>query len=189
MARGRKPIPQNRPVFVAGEGLSEQGYGRWIGRLGAVYGVPIAVRAEGLHGGDPLDLVNQAVRKLRIAERRGAKYPIRSLFLDHDTFGKNPENDQLAIEIAQDKGFFLIQQMPCHEGFLLAHFDDCPNPIPNNPPEAMAILKQIWPNYSKGMDAIRYGSVLSVGHLERARQRVRELDDLLSAIGWRVPRS
>ena len=93
MARRRAFIPQKLPVFLAGEGASEQGYGRWLNRLAAAHKIPVAIKAESLTGGDPLGLVEGAMKNLATAERHGRRYAIRGLLLDTDQFGKSKISD------------------------------------------------------------------------------------------------
>ena len=57
MARRKAQIPQKRMVFLAGEGLSERGYGLWLNKLAIKHEIPVAIRAEGHAGGDPLELI------------------------------------------------------------------------------------------------------------------------------------
>ena len=184
MARRRTLIPQKRLVFLAGEGPSEQGYGRWLNRLAAAHKIPVAIKAEGLTGSDPLDLVEGAIKKLAAAERLGRRYTIRGLLLDTDLFGININRDAQAIVFAKRQRILLIRQTPDHEGFLAHHFKDLTR---RKPPEGKASLKQlktVWPDYKKGMDAIGYEKKLLLEHLERARGVEKGLDEFLTLAGW-----
>ena len=122
MTRRKGLIPQKRLVFLAGEGLSEQGYGRWLKRLAPKHNIPVAIRADGLAGSDPLELVQGTVNKLAAVERNGTLYRTRGLLLDTDQFGKNEDRDRLALSVAKRHRIFLLRQTPDHEGFLAHHF-------------------------------------------------------------------
>ena len=176
--------PLRRPVFLAGEGQSERGYGRWLSKLATQQGVPIAIRCEGLKGGDPLSLMEQFLDCLHRAESHRGRYRLRDLILDTDRRGADIERDEIALARARENGVRLIWQSPCHEGFLLRHFERLKN---HNPPDlkaALRLLKTAWPSYTKGMDADTYGRTLSLSHLVTARSVQHELDQFLSDAGW-----
>ena len=93
MRRARRPfIPQCRRVFLGCEGESERGYGGLIGRL-------LEEQRRDVHldvvllkpgGGDPLALVERAVKYIRENEqKRNAPYVHRALLLDADTLGRS----------------------------------------------------------------------------------------------------
>jgi len=161
------------PVFIAGEGKSERGYGRWLGQLARNHGVPVAIKAEALQGGDPLDLVAQAKAKLETIEKYRGNYSIKGLLLDDDLLGQNRERDEQAVLLARKKRIHLIWQKPTHEAFLLRHF-----------PRNQKLLKKVWPKYEKGLDATHYEKMLTLDHLLRARGMEPDLNDFLIAMGW-----
>ncbi|OFX07567.1 MAG: hypothetical protein A2516_04855 [Alphaproteobacteria bacterium RIFOXYD12_FULL_60_8] len=161
------------PVILFGEGKSEQGYGRWLNRLAGTLDVPVAIRAEKLCGGDPLELVSSSLKKLKAIEQTRGRYSHKALLLDTDLKGQNPERDQQAENTAREKGLHLIWQDPDHESFLRQHF-----------PVGKAKLEDVWPAYEKGLDALQYEKVLTRDHLNRARAIDPGLNDFLVAIGW-----
>lgn len=187
MAGRRALRPIKKPVFLAGEGLSERGYGRWLNRLANQQNLPIAIRSERLQGGDPLDLVQQALVLLRGIERHRGAYPIRGLLLDRDRLGQSQERDRNAIRLAHESSIRFIWQEPAHEAFLLRHFRGYQHHRPPDNAAAERLLAKVWPAYSKGMGADRYGSILAVDHLNVARSVEPELDTFLRDAGW--PRS
>ncbi|MEQ8195953.1 MAG: hypothetical protein RIB59_15845 [Rhodospirillales bacterium] len=184
MPRKIPHIQQKKLVFIAGEGLSERGYGRWLNHHAAEIGLSISIRVEALAGGDPCDLVEQSIEKLAAAEKSGARYRSRALLLDSDLRGMNIDRDQRAINLSARKNLNLIWQEPCHEGFLLRHFDAVNQLRPATVNRAEQLLARVWPQYEKGMDATKYKSVLSSDHLERARNEIPALNDFLRSIGW-----
>lgn len=184
MARRKVLIPQKRLIFLAGEGLSEQGYGRWLNRLAAAHKIPVAIKAEGLAGSDPLELIEGAVNKLAAVERPGRRYRIRGLLLDTDLFGKNEDRDRQALSVAKRHRIFLICQTPDHEGFLAHHFPRLTRRKPHDGKASLKLLKTVWPDYKKGMDAIGYEKKLTLEHLERARGVEAALDEFLTMAGW-----
>lgn len=49
---------------------------------------------------------------------------------------------------------------------------------------AEILLRSVWPNYEKGIDAIGYEKTLTLEHLRRARIVEPEFDAFLTSIGW-----
>ncbi len=185
MPSRRVSRPRKKPVFLAGEGLSERGYGRWLNRLAADTGVPVAIRAEALRGGDPLDLVEQAIDRLRTVERQRGSYRARGLILDGDLRGQSIERDAQAIQLAQNKRIRLIWQEPLHEAFLLRHFVGYENHRPPDQASAERLLRRVWPDFTKGLDGGDYGRVLTAEHLAVARTVEPDLDAFLRDAGRR----
>ncbi len=179
------PRPRKKPVFLAGEGLSERGYGRWLNRLAADAGVPVAIRAEALRGGDPLDLIEQAIDRLRTVERQRIPYRTRGLLLDSDLRGQSIERDAQAIQLAQNKRMRLIWQEPSHEAFLLRHFAGHENHRPPDQASAERLLRRVWPDFRKGLNGGDYERMLTAEHLAVARAVERELNAFLRDAGWR----
>lgn len=184
MARRKVQILQKRLVFLAGEGASEQGYGRWLNKLASKHEIPVAIRAEGHAGGDPLELVEWAINKLSAVERTGRRYSIRGLLLDTDQFDKNEDRDRQALSAAKRHRISLIRQTPDHEGFLAHHFPRLTRRKPPDSRASLKLLRSVWPDYKKGMDAIGYEKKLTLGHLERARGVEKALDEFLTLAGW-----
>ena len=185
MPSRRVSRPRKKPAFLAGEGLSERGYGRWLTRLAAEAHVPVAIRAEALRGGDPLDLVEQAIDRLRTIEKQRGSYRTRGLLLDGDLRGQSSERDAQAIRLAQNKRSRLIWQEPSHEAFLLRHFAGYENHRPPDQASAERLLRRVWPDFRKGLDGGEYGRVLTAEHLAVARAVERELNAFLRDAGWR----
>ena len=173
-----------RPVFLACEGLSERGYGRWLNRLAAQTGIPIAIFAEEVNGGDPLDLVTKSVSLLARTERQRGRYSIRGLLLDADLLGGDQERDEKAVRIADEKKIQLIWQKPTHEAFIVRHFDGCQNHNPLNKALTWEILRTVWPGYTKGMDGQGYGTKLTSHNLANAVLVEDHLRRFLVAAGW-----
>ena len=64
MPRGRGPRIQRRRFFVACEGESEGGYAALLQHLADESGLAIHLDIRTCHGGDPLAIVEAAVREL-----------------------------------------------------------------------------------------------------------------------------
>ena len=185
MPSRRVSRPRRKPVFLAGEGPSERGYGRWLNRLAAETHAPVAIRAEALRGGDPLDLIEQAIDRLRTVERQRGPYRMRGLLLDGDLRGQSIERDAQAIQLARNKRIRLIWQEPSHEALLLRHFAGYENHRPPDQASAERLLRRVWRDFTKGLNGGDYGRILTAEHLTLARTVERELNAFLRDAGWR----
>jgi len=184
MARLRTLRPIKRPVFLAGEGPSERGYCRWLNRLAAQAGIAVAIQAESLTGGDPLDLVDQAFRKIARIERQRGPFKVRGLLLDSDRRGQDRDRDEEAAKRSRKGALTMIWQEPIHEAFLFRHFEGFQDHRPVDNAIAERRLRKIWPEYSKGMDADGYGGKLTLANLNMARSVEPILDRFLNEAGW-----
>lgn len=187
MRRRRLVIPQRRRIFLGCEGESERGYGALIGRL-------LENRRRDMHlhvvllqpgGGDPLALVQLA--KIRIAEgerKSESPYVHRAVLMDADRLGQAPLRDAQIAPIVQAARIRIIWERPCHEALLLRHVEGCQQLQPATSPQALAELRQRWPEYVKGMPALRLADRIDHGAILRARQAEAELAGFLSDIGF-----
>jgi hypothetical protein len=143
-----------------------------------------ALTVEKLHGSDPLDLVKEASAKLTRFFRDKKRFNHRVIFLDSDCLEKRPDRDATARRLAKENSFELIWQHPCHEAFLLRHFQKTARLRPSTTADAIKQLEKIWPSYYKGMDAFGYGNMLGIENVMIARGELPEFDNFLTKIGW-----
>ncbi len=184
MRRGRALIPQRRRVFLACEGESEQSYGALLSRMtnarhGHTY-LDIVLVQPG--GGDPLAIVERAVRLMRERVRRFGAYTARAVLLDADKLGLSPDRDLRIAPLAERNDLRLIWQEPCHEALLLRHLEGCAELRPPDTGRAAETLQRRCPNYRKGMAAIRLATLIDVGGVVRAAGVEPALDAFLTAI-------
>ncbi len=187
MRRRRLVIPQRRRVFLGCEGESERSYGALIGRL-------LENRRRDVHlhvvllqpgGGDPLALVKLAQKRIAEGERKSeSRYMYRAVLFDADRLGQSPLRDAQIAPIARAAHIQLIWQRPCHEALLLRHLDGCQQLRPPSPAQAMAELRQRWPEYVKGMPAMRLADQIDHGAIARVQLVEAELADFLANIGY-----
>jgi hypothetical protein len=167
MSRRRPHIRPRLPIFLGCEGSSEYGYGALLNRLAdRVASVHIHIRLEILQpgAGDPLALVQRAVRRIADVERQRGRFAVKAILLDRGGAQKNAA----AASYATQKGInHLIWQDPDHEGFLLRHLPGCQQRRPSGGASLPAILSE-WPGYYKGMSA------------QELSQRI-DLDDIRAA--------
>ncbi len=188
MKRLHRPfIQQRRRVFLGCEGESERGYGALLHRL-------LEARRQDIHldvvllrpgGGDPLALVELAQRLITERERkRDAPYVVRAVLLDADRLGRAPERDARIREIAAVAKLRLIWQHPCHEALLLRHLENCRDLRPPTTEEAALQLTRRWPEYVKGLPAMRLAQRIGEKEVMQALQVELELAAFLTDIGF-----
>lgn len=187
MNRRRRLRPQRRRIFLGCEGDSERGYGALLGDL-------LEERRQDVHldvvllrpgGGDPLTLVKRCEEHFTRNARRGSPdYIHRALMLDSDLRGQDRARDQEATNIALELGLRMIWQEPCHEAFLLRHLDGFRDNRPTLPRDAMTLLQKAWPQYRKGMAAVRLGERVGYEDVLRAAEVENELAEFLRDIGF-----
>jgi hypothetical protein len=182
----RARIPQRTRVYLGCEGQSEQSYGRLLSAIAEALGRHIYIDNDVLRpgGGDPLDLVQMAVRRADQRERkRGGAFAYRAILLDRDKLGQTPGRDRLVAPLAEENGLSLIWQTPCHEGFLLRHFEGQEATRPVTSGLAMQALQRIWPEYYKGMPAIQLATRINTAAIRRASRVEQVLAEFLDQIG------
>ena len=185
MSGRRRPArPQRTRIFVGCEGESEQGYATLLQRVADAAGRFVHVDAVVLQpgGGDPCALVEQALKRVRERERQhGDRYAYRYVLLDADKVGLQPQRDARAEALAAGE-LNLIWQRPCYEAVLLRHLPECLQLRPPLSADALAQLRQRWPDYRKPMPATRLATRIDQDALERIRRVEPELACLLDVI-------
>lgn len=184
--RARPSIPKRRRVFVGCEGESERGYVRFLGRLLEEQGRHVFLDAVVLQpgGGDPLALVELAVRRLRRGESKGGPYAAHWVFVDADKWGQSSNRDREAMALAAGEGLSLVWQDPCHEALLLRHVAGLGAQRPPTAAAALRSLRQNWPDYRKPMAAPRIARHLDAEAVRRASQVEPGLAAFLRDIGF-----
>lgn len=185
--RHRRPYrPQRAPIFIGCEGESERGYVALLGRLVEQAALPVHLDPVLLQpgGGDPLDLVRVAVRRLTERRRkRQIAYRAQFVLLDRDKWGLVAARDAQIVGIAAQEGLHLVWQDPCHEALLLRHLQGCTALRPPTTPIANAQITQRWPEYKKPMDGAELAARLDRAAVFRAASVEPSLAYLIGAIG------
>lgn len=169
MSRGR--IAQRVRIYVGCEGESEQSYSKLLGIVAEDVGLHLHLDNDVLQpgGGDPLALVQLAVRRVVWKEgRRGGAFRHRVLFLDRDKFGQDTQRDGRVEPLAQLNKISLIWQNPCHEAFLLRHFEGYSTIQPATSALALMALKRVWPTYDKALPANELAIKIGPAEIRRA---------------------
>lgn len=182
MRRHRPNIPPRRPIFLGCEGSSEVGYGTVLSKLAHnLPGVHVHIVVKNLQpgAGDPLQLVNRAIRLISDIERRRTRFTVKAILLDQ---GEAEKMKQAAF-VAKTAGIdHLIWQAPDHEGLLLRHIAGCEH---RRPPSgsSMSALRKEWPTYTKGMSAQALIERIGIDELKRASTVEAELRNFFHALG------
>lgn len=189
MAR-RHSKPVRRRIFLGCEGKSEEGYGTLLQDLARSFGhdlpLSIEIRAIKPGAGDPIQLVEQAARLIhRIDQKKATKqdrFEARAVLLDADRILDRPVDGQRIEALARRSAIRLIWQNPNHEAFLLRHL---PGHETDHPPadRAEQALKAVWPDYRKGMPALRLAERLGPEEVLRAAGAHDGLAKFLDDIG------
>lgn len=179
MTRTRK---QRRPLFLGCEGASEHAYATLLSRhASSIRFVEVHVEAVNLNpgAGDPAQLVRKATQKIADWEKKRDSFIFKSLLLDVGTAAKVAEAEALARAAGIE---LLIWQDPDHEALLLRHFPRCQA---LRPPagQSMRALLQKFPDYEKGMTALKLSEKISLNGIVAAAGVEPTLRTLLQKIG------
>lgn len=154
MMRRRPPsIPERRPVFIGCEGESEVAYAGLLQGMLREEGlhVHLVVRDLGRGAGDPFARIQLAVQRLKQLHRTRLVPPERFVMLDGDQAMRDHERAAAACRLAAEHNIAIVWQEPCFEALLLRHLPDRATRRPPDTPEALRVLEQEWPGYSKPM--------------------------------------
>ncbi|GJE18527.1 RloB domain-containing protein [Methylobacterium marchantiae] len=184
MRQRRPAIPQRRRIFLGCEGESEQSYGVLLGRLIEARHRRIHIDAVLLQpgAGDPLGLVERAIRQIRDRTMRTGAYAGGAILLDSDKRGLVPERDAKAATLCAQHRLHLIWQEPCHEAFLLRHLVRCETLRPAGTHQSLDELRRRWPDYRKGLAATRLALTLDEACVLRAASVEAALNAFLETI-------
>ncbi len=106
----RLRIPQRVRIYLGCEGQSEQSYGRRLSQIADAAGLHIHLDTDPLCGGDPLAIVELAVRQIHQRKRLRGDFAVRAILLDRDTLGIKPERDTQIEPLAGQNRLQLIWQ-------------------------------------------------------------------------------
>ena len=169
-------------MFIGCEGESEASYAALLARLAdeepRLY-IHIDPHILQPGAGDPLEIVRQAIKTIRLIERRRSPYAIRAILLDRGTADKGRQ----AISLAARAGILLVWQEPDHEAFLLRHLQGWET---RRPPSgtSLRILLQAWTEYRKPMTTMDLAKRINRRGLRAVAQVEPLLAELLRSLGF-----
>jgi hypothetical protein len=186
MTRRRPPsIPERRPVFIGCEGESEVAYAGLLQDLlrEEDLHVHLVVHDLGRGAGDPLARVQLAVQRLGQLRRTRIAPPERFILLDEDQAARDPDRAAAARRLAAEHDIAILWQEPCFEAMLLRHLPDRATRRPPDTPEAVRVLEQEWPGYSKPMSREHLARRINRDAVRRAARVEPGLLALLRCLG------
>lgn len=183
MPRGRGHRIQRRRYFVACEGDSEGGYAAFLQRLADESGLAVHLDIRRNRGGDPLAIVQTAVRELTTRRILRGQYVGQAIFLDADRRNDAPDRSMLADRLIRENGFEAIWSQPAFESLLLKHIRGCEQLRPATSALSLQQLQVQWPEYRKGMAARELRVRIDHAAVSRAAALIPELHRFLASIG------
>lgn len=182
MPRGHGHRRQRRRIFVGCEGESEIGYSAFIGHLAEEAGCAVHLDIRKCRGGDPLAIVETAVRELHARVNRRGAFEAQMIFLDADRRSDAPARTANADRLLSQHRFHAIWSVPTLEALLLKHFRGHQRSKPATSALALRQLQGCWPEYHKGMTAQELRNKLDSAAVARAAAVVPALRRFLDTI-------
>ena len=179
---------RNKPrtaVFLGCEGESEQSYGQFLNDALNKKGVPFHIEVVNLNpgAGDPRSRLLRAKKEIDKRARNRTKFRHMAILIDSDEIDGFPNQLRELEALAETLRITIIWQTPCHEAFLLNHFE---GHINNSPPTAMLAeqhLRRVWPNYQKPMSRQKLHQNIVVGDAIRLAAKHPSFAEFLKNIG------
>ena len=181
----RSHRPRLTPVFIGCEGESERGYGQMLSAMIRQNKLPFHLETVCLNpgSGSPAACVDRANREiLRWERNRSVKFSLKVVMLDTDTVDDNPAEKVNVDRAADDAGIRIIWQSPCHEAFLLRHFQGHERDAPITSSLALLALLRVWPGYKKAMSSLHLAKQIKVDNLRLSASVQPDFLELLKHI-------
>lgn len=183
MAGGHYQRLRRRRFFVACEGDSEYGYAALLQRLADESGLAVHLDIRKYRGGDPLAVVEKAVKELSSRANRRGEYDGQAIFLDADRRNDSIRRTMQADRLIRQNEFRAVWSQPAFESLLLKHLRGCERLQPATANLALRELRDRWPEYRKGMNVGELRSRIDLAAVERSAAVLPELRRFLVAIG------
>ena len=183
MPRGQGHKVRRRRFFVACEGDSEGGYAAFLQRLADESVLAVHLDIRRYRGGDPLAIVQTAVKDLTTRRNRRGEYVGQAIFLDADRRNDVPERTVRADRLVRDNEFQAIWSQPAFESLLLKHIPGCEQLQPATSALSLQLLQDRWPEYRKGMAAYELRERFDHAAVLRAAATIPEFRRFLALIG------
>ena len=182
----RLRIQQRKRIYLGCEGQSEQSYGARLAQIADAAGLHLYFDNDILQpgGGDPLALVQLALRRIKHTETKRGTFAFRAILLDRDKFGGQLERDAQVGPMARASRLHLIWQEPCHEGFLLRHLEGHHIARPLTSDLAGQALRAVWAEYQKAMPTMYLARRIDLQAIERAAAVEDDFRAFLQKIGF-----
>ncbi|RUW58581.1 hypothetical protein EOA16_27105 [Mesorhizobium sp. M7A.F.Ca.US.008.03.1.1] len=177
-------IPPRTPIFLGCEGESEQAYGQFLNDAVRESGLPFHLEVVNLNpgAGDPLARIKRADQEIARRSKRRAEFRFKTVLMDSDQIEHDPQKRQMVETLAATHSISIIWQRPCHEAFLLRHFEGYHNHSPATPALARTALLEVWPEYKKPMTSQQVSRRISIAGVRRVANGDVTLETFLRRI-------
>ncbi len=183
---GRRAIIEPRtPVFLGCEGESEQSYGQFLNGALNEKGLPFHIEVVNLSpgAGDPRARLIRAQKEIAKHARNRTKFQHMAVLIDSDQIDGFPQQRQELETLAAAQRITIIWQTPCHEAFLLNHFDGHISRAPPTSILAEHDLRRVWPDYEKPVTRQQLRQKITIGDVIRLSASHRSFAVFLRNIG------
>ena len=176
----RYRVEPRRVIFIGVEGTSDRAFITFLQNCCDEKGLHLHLNVGLGYGGDSVVVVEEAARYLkRHFERQDISDKL--VLLDSDRIKQDIQAGRDARSVASKENLKIIFLHPNLEGLLLRlHEGHDRRRIGNN---AMAELRQVWPEYSKQLTADQLRQRFALSDLQRAARHDNELKRLLEILG------
>ncbi|CAN7219600.1 hypothetical protein LJR246_000763 [Mesorhizobium sp. LjRoot246] len=147
-------------------------------------GLPFHIEVVNLNpgAGDPLARIKRADQEVARRSTRRAEFRFKTVLMDADQIENDPQRRQQVEALAAAYNISIVWQRPCHEAFLLRHFEGYHNHRPATPPLARAALLEVWPEYKKPMTSLQVSRKISIAGVRRVANSDAALETFLRQV-------
>ncbi|TIW94447.1 MAG: RloB domain-containing protein [Mesorhizobium sp.] len=177
-------IPPRTPIFLGCEGESEQAYGQFLNDAVRETRLPFHIEVVNLNpgAGDPLARIKRAHQEVMRRRNRRAEFRFKTVLMDSDQIENDQQRRQQVEAWAAIHGISIIWQRPCHEAFLLRHFEGYLSHNPATPALARTALLGVWPEYKKPMTSLQVSRKISMAGVRRVANNDAALETFLRRV-------
>ena len=173
----RRPVPQRRVIFIGVEGPSERAFVQWLRSICDEAGLHIHLLVNTGSGGDSLNVVEEAARRLgKLSGRREIKG--RLVLLDADRIVQDLNAGRDAVAAARRYELRIVLLTPNLEGLLLRLHPG----REQTKPQAQSTereLRRYWPDYRKPPELRQLKRRFRLRDLRRAAEHDEHIRTLL----------
>ena len=180
--RRRPQVNPRRVIFIGVEGKSDRAFVQFLRHCCDVRGLHLHLDVKLGNGGDSMDVVETAGRRLKHHPGR-REIRQRMVLLDSDRIEQDQAAGRDAFSCARKWKLEVILQKPNLEGLLVRLHEGQEQGIIDSR-SAERRLRQLWPAYAKGsLTADRLKQRFSLIDLQRAAKHDDQLRKLLDVLG------
>ncbi|RWE76377.1 RloB domain-containing protein [Mesorhizobium sp.] len=177
-------IPPRVPIFLGCEGESEQAYGQFLNSIVRESNLPFHIEVVNLNpgAGDPIARIKRAEQEVKRRSNRRAEFKFKTVLMDSDQIENDHRRRQQVEALAAGCDISVVWQRPCHEAFLLRHFEGYHNHRPATSALALTALLEVWPDYKKPMTSLQVSKKISMAGVRRVANNDAAFETLLRRI-------